>query len=66
MPNDSILQRQCAAELTKAIVNLFGPLLRPEEVQDAIVEVYEAVAAGMRDYEVRRNEVYKRLKPLSN
>jgi hypothetical protein len=62
---DQFLQHDAAVAMTVAIVEIFRPLLRPEEVRDAI-EVYAAVKAGLQGYDLRRAHIQKRLKPLSN
>jgi hypothetical protein len=63
---DQFVQHDAAVAMAKAIVEIFRPLLRPEEYRDATDEVYAAVTAGLRDYELRRDHLQKRLKPMSN
>lgn len=66
MSGDCFHQHDAAVALAKAIVEIFRPLLRPEEYGDAIDEVYAAVTAGLRAYELRRAHIQKRLTPMSN
>jgi hypothetical protein len=63
---DQFLQHDAAVAMAKAIVEIFRPLLRPEEVRDAIDEVYAAVKAGLQAYDLRRAHIQRRLKPMSN
>lgn len=66
MFDDQFLQRDCAAELTRAIVDIFRSVLRPEEYQDALDQVYATVRAALLCYEHRRDNVYPRLEPMKN
>lgn len=66
MFDDQFLQRECAAALTRAIVDIFRSVLRPEEFQDALDEVYATVRAALLCYEHRRDNVYPRLEPMNN
>ena len=52
--------------MSKAIISLFQPLLRQEEVGDAIDEVYAAVRAGLTAYDSARAHIQLRLKPMNN
>lgn len=66
MSGDQFLQHDAAVAMAKAIVEIFRPLLRQEEYRDAIDEVYAAVTAGLRAYDLRRAQIQKRLKPMGN
>ena len=66
MSGDRFLQHDAAVAMTKAIVEIFQPLLRPEEEGDAIEEVYAAVRAGLTAYEAARAHIQHRLKPMNN
>lgn len=66
MSGDQFLQHDAAVAMAVAIVEIFRPLLRPEEVRDALDEVYAAVKAGLQCYEPRRAHIQRRLKPMSN
>jgi hypothetical protein len=63
---DQYLRHDAAWAMTRAIVEIFCPLLRPEEVRDAFDEVYATVKAGLSAYEAQHDHVLKRLKPLNN
>lgn len=63
---DQFLQHDAAVAMAEAIVEIFRPLLRPEEYRDAFDEVYAAVNCGLQCYELRRAHIQKRLKPMSN
>jgi hypothetical protein len=66
MSSDKHLRHECAVNLTETIVSIFCGVLRPEEFQDAMDEVYETVRAGLLRYELKRDPIHKRLKPSIN
>jgi len=66
MPRDQHLRHECAVILTETIVSIFCGLLRPEEFQDAMDEVYDSVRAGLLHYELKRDSISERLKPSAN
>ena len=66
MSGDGFIQHDAAWAMSKAIVGIFEPLLRPEEVKDAFDEVYDAVKSGLSVYDAKRGDMLKRLKPLNN
>jgi hypothetical protein len=66
MSGDGFVHHDCAVALTAAIMEIFQPLLRQEEYQDAVDVVYAAVRAGLTAYDMQRDHVLKRLKPLNN
>jgi hypothetical protein len=43
--------------MTKAIIDIFQNLLRPDEVGDAIEEVYATLRDGLTAYEASRAEI---------
>jgi hypothetical protein len=63
---DQYLRHDSAWAMARAIVEIFRPVLRPEEVRDAIDEVYATVKAGLVAYEAQRDHMLKRLNPLNN
>lgn len=66
MSGDQFIHHDAAVAMTKAIVEIFQPLLRQEEVGDAIDEVYAAVRAGLTGYDAARAHIQHRLKPMNN
>ena len=59
------LRHEAAMALSKAILDIFQNLLRPEEVRDAMEETYSAVKAGLEAYDTRREQPRK-LRPTQN
>ena len=66
MSSDQHLRHECAVNMAETIVSIFCGLLRPEEFQDAMDEVYDAVRAGLLCYELKRDPISERLKPSTN
>ena len=62
---DQRLQHDVAMALSKAILDIFQNLLRPEEYRDAMEETYSAVKAGLETYDARREQLRK-LRPKQN
>jgi hypothetical protein len=58
------LKHDVAWAATVAILELFN--LRPEEYREAHPMVYEAVKAALESYDLHREQMLKRLRPLSN
>jgi hypothetical protein len=48
------------------ILELFAPLLREEEKQDAFDEAFAIIKAALESYELQTTRMQQRLKPLSN
>lgn len=62
----SHLIHSSAFALTKSIVNVVGPVLRPEEVRDVFDEIYTRCKAALRDYEQMRDRQHSRIHPSEN
>jgi hypothetical protein len=50
----------------KAIVEIFRPCLRDEEVKEAFGMVYEALKATLISYEEKADRMCRRVKPSKN
>jgi hypothetical protein len=60
------LQHDCALVMAKALLDLFGPVLRDEEKNDAFWECYRVCKAGVESYVMQRNREMARMNPCRN
>jgi hypothetical protein len=50
---DESLQHDAAVGMSRALVEIIAPCLRPEEQQEAFREFYEVIRAGLEAYEAQ-------------
>jgi rubrerythrin len=60
------LLNEAARNVANNVVNVFAPLLRDEEKQDAYEEVIERVKAGIMWYCLECDRIRQRLHPTRN
>jgi len=55
------LRHDHAWAIAAAVVEVFAPLIRDEEIMDAFREVYDRVRQGLEKYEERAERMRRRL-----
>ncbi len=60
------LQHDCAMAMARALIELFGPVLRDEEKSDAFQEMYRVCKSGIESYVIQRNRELARMNPSCN
>ena len=65
MDNQRLIH-DAAVAMTAALIEIFGPVLRDEERNDAMQEMYHVCKTGIESYVIQRNRELARMNPSRN